>query len=389
MQPTREQPPSILERHGIRVTPVACDRRGIARFLRVPYGIYDGDPNWVAPLVMDLQLVFQPRNPLFDHAEMQLWVAERDGRDVGRIMGLEERSHNEVHGERTAFFGFYESVDDPGVAGLLFEAVRDWAKARGLTRLLGPTNPTTNDECGLVVDGFDSPPLFMMPYNPRYYVDQFESEGFTKAKDLLAFHIDIAGSPHDRLNRLAALCLKRNPGLRWRPVKKQTLKADLARIKEVYNAAWEDNWGFVPMTDAEIDFLAARLKPLLVPGLVCLMEHEGRPVAFMLAAPDFNEALQPLRGRLMSPALPRFLTYVFGWRSTRLCRVITLGAVKGWRGKGLEAVMLSEGFKVGFDLGFQAAEASWVLEDNVAMCRVIETMGGRVYKTYRLYERPV
>lgn len=389
MQPTRETTLSILERNGIRVTPLARDRRGIARFLRVPYAIYDGDPNWVAPLLIDLQQVFQPRNPLFDHAEMQLWVAQRSGREVGRIMGLEERAHNEVHGERTAFFGFYESVDDDVVAELLFEAVSEWARARGLTRLLGPTNPTANDECGLLVDGFDSPPLFMMPYNPRYYLDQFETAGFTKAKDLLAFHIDIAGSPHDRLNRLAALCLKRNPGLHWRPVERRTLKADLARIKEVYNAAWEDNWGFVPMTDAEIDFLAARLKPLLVPGLVCLMEHEERPVAFMLAAPDFNEALQPLRGRLLSLALPRFLSYVLGWSSTRLCRVITLGAVKGWRGKGLEAVMLSEGFKVGFKLGFQAAEASWVLEDNVAMCRVIETMGGRAYKTYRLYERPV
>lgn len=389
VQPTSPNTPGTIERNGVRVLPLPRDSRGIARFLRVPYGIYDGDPHWVAPLLMDLQQVFTPRNPLFEHADMQLWVAERNGRDVGRIMGLEDRSHNEVHNERTAFFGYYESGNDPAVATLLFEAVNEWAEARGMNRLLGPTNPTTNDECGLLVDGFDSPPAFMMPYNPRYYVDHFQSAGFTKAKDLLAFHIDIAGSPRDRLNRLAAICLKRNPGLRWRPVERRTLKADLALIKQVYNAAWEENWGFVPMTDAEIDFLADRLKPLLVPGLVCLMEHDGRPVAFMLAAPDFNEALQPLKGRLLSPALPRFLAHLFGWKHAKFCRVITLGAVKGWRGKGLEAVMLSEGFKVGFKLGFQAAEASWVLEDNVAMCRVIETMGGRVYKTYRLYERPV
>ena len=359
----------------------------MARFLEVPYGIYDGDPNWVAPLLLDLKKVFTDANPLFEHAEMQLWIAVQNGRDVGRIMGLEDRLHNEIHQERTAYFGYYESPDDPAVASALLETVFDWARSRGLDRIVGPANPTSNDEFGLLIEGFDSPPVLMMTYNPPYYATQFDAAGLRKAKDLVAFYIDIAHSPHDRLNRLAAICRKRHPDLEFRAVTKRSLKNDLAKIKAVYNAAWEENWGFVPMTDAEIDFLAARLKPLLVEGLVWLVEHGDEPVAFMLAAPDFNEALKPLRGRLLSAGLPRFLSYVLGWRHFRLCRVITLGAVKGWRGKGLESVMLSEGFKVGFKMGFEGAEASWVIEDNVAMCRVIETMGGHIYKRYRVYDR--
>lgn len=371
----------------VRIVPLPRNRRGIARFLQVPYPLYANDPHWVAPLLMDLKKVFTPANPLFEHADMQLWVATQAGRDIGRIAALVDQSHNDRHREQTAFFGFYECSENPDAAHELFLSVFAWARARGLSRILGPANPTTNDECGLLVRGFDSRPAFMMPYNPPRYAAQFESAGLSRTKDLLAFHIDIAQSPLDRLNRLASICRRRHPELSFRPVRRRTLKADLALVKEVYNAAWEDNWGFVPMTDAEIDFLADRLKPLLVEGLVWLAETAREPVAFMLAVPDFNEALQPLRGRLLSPALPRFLSYLLGRRHARSCRVMTLGVKEGWRGRGLEAVMLSEGFKVGIGFGFTSAEASWVLEENTAMCRVIESLGGVSSKTYRLYDR--
>lgn len=374
---------------GVQITPVPRTRRGIRRFLRVPYGIYRDDPHWVAPLLMDLRKVFTDANPLFEHALMQLWVAERGGRDVGRIMALEDRTYNERYNARTVFFGYFESEQDPAVARALFGAAEAWARARGADLMLGPTNPTTNDEAGLLVDGFDSPPVFMMPYNPPWYADLVEGAGYRKAEDLLAYYIDIGQSPIERLERLAAISRKRYPQVQYRPVRRRTIPTDLRKIKEVYNLAWEDNWGFVPMTDGEIDFMAERLKPLLVEGLVWLAEVEERPVAFLLATPDFNEIIQPLRGRLLSPGLPRFLAGLLGWRSTRLCRVLVLGAIKGWRSKGLEAVMLSEGFKVGYRLGFVGAEASWVLEQNLPVRRVIETMGGRVYKTYRLYQKPL
>jgi len=371
----------------IEIVPVDRDRRGIRRFLEVPYRIYRGDPHWVAPLLMDLAKVFTPANPLFEHAEMTLWVARRDGVDVGRIMGLLDHAHNRAHQEATGFFGFFESINDPAVSHGLFETVRAWAGDKRLQRLVGPANPTTNDECGLLVHGFDSPPVFMMPYNPAYYPDLLAAEGFTKIKDLLAFYVDIAGSPLDRLARIADRTRRRHPELTFRPVRRKTLDADLSKVKEVYNAAWEENWGFVPMTDPEVNFMAERLKPLLEEGLVWLVESPTEPVAFMLALPDFNEALQPLRGRLLTPALLKFLPYLFRWKSTRLCRVLTLGIKIPYRGQGLEAVMLDEGFKVGLRLGFRGAEASWVLEDNTAMCRFMEIFGARAYKTYRLYAR--
>ncbi len=371
----------------IEILPLARDGRGLRRFLRVPYRIYDGDPHWVAPLMFDLRKVFLDSNPLFEHAHLQLWVACQNGADVGRIMGLVDDTHNRVHGERAAFFGFFESVEDPEVGRALFETFHAWARSQESTRLVGPTNPTSNDECGLLVKGFDSPPAFMMPYNPAYYEPMVMAAGYRKAKDLLAFYVDIAGSPLDRLARIAAKARKRHPELSFRPVRRRTLDADLAKVKEVYNEAWEENWGFVPMTDGEINFLAERLKPLLEEGLVWVVESPTEPVAFMLALPDFNEALQPLKGRLLTPALLKFLPYILRWRSTRLCRVMTLGTKKRYRGLGLEAVMLDEGFKVGLRLGFKGAEASWILEDNTAMCRFMEIFSAPAYKTYRLYER--
>ena len=363
--------------------------RDVMRFLNVSYAIYRDDPLWVAPLLDDLKKVFTDRNPLFAHAEMQLWVATRAGRDLGRVAAILDRAHVEAHHDPAAFFGFFECVNEPAVSRALFAAAADWARAKGLKRLIGPMNPTTNDECGLLVDGFDTPPYFMMPHNPRYYVDLVTADGFRKAKDLLAFHIDLSKCPLERLGRIAEKVKRRHPELRFRPVLRKTLMADLGKVKEVYNAAWEDNWGFVPITDAEIDFMAARLKPLFMEGLVCLAEAGDEPVGFLLALPDYNVALKPLRGRLLTPRLLGFLPYLLRWKYPPRCRVLTLGVKARYRGRGLESVMLTEGFKVGLGVGFTEAEASWILEDNVMMCRVIETIGGVAYKTYRLYERAV
>jgi GNAT superfamily N-acetyltransferase len=373
----------------IQIVPLSRNPRDVMRFLKVSYRIYDGDSNWVAPLLMDLKKVFTDANPLFDHAVMQLWVATRNGQDIGRIAGVIDHNHNQVTKTPAAFFGFFESVDDAAVSRRLFETVFDWTRQAGLQRILGPMNPTTNDECGLLIDAFDSPPVIMMTYNPRYYVTQVEAAGFRKAKDLLAFYMDLDKIPMDRLRRIATKIKQRNPQLVFRPVRRKTLQADLTKIKEVYNAAWEDNWGFVPMTDAEVDFMAARLNPLLMEGLVWLAEAGTEAVGFLLAMPDYNIALQPLRGRLLTPKLLGFLPYLFRWKCPPRTRVITLGVKDAYRGKGLESAMLIEGLDFGISVGVRESEASWILEDNVMMCRLLETIGGRVYKTYRLYERQV
>ena len=245
---------------------------------------------------MDLKKVFTDRNPFFEHAEMQLWVAVHEGRDVGRIAAIEDRSFNARQPIPTAYFGFFESIESVEVSAALFAAAERWSAQRGFVRIIGPMNPSSNDECGLLVQGFDRRPVFMMPYNPRYYLDLVAQAGFQKSKDLIAFDIDLRQTPMQRLERVAARYAKRQSDIHFRPVRRKTLRADLAKVKEIYNEAWDDNWGFVPMTDGEIDFMAERLKPMLAEGLVWLAETDEQPVGFLLAMPDFNEALQPLRG---------------------------------------------------------------------------------------------
>lgn len=373
----------------IQIIPLSQTSKDISRFLNVSYPIYEKDPHWVAPLLMDLKKVFTRENPLFEHARMQLWVAQDGQRDVGRIAGIVDDHFNRSAKQPAAFFGFFESVDSSAVSHALFEACMDWGRRQGAKAVQGPMNPTTNDECGLLVEGFGSSPVFMMTYNPSYYLNLLDGEGFKKAKDLLAFHIDLATLPMDRLTRIAAKIRKRNPELVFRPILKKTLAADIVKIKEVYNAAWEENWGFVPMTDPEVDFMAKRLKPLLMEGLVWLAETGTEPVGFLLALPDYNPALQPLRGSLLTPKVLGFLPYLFGWKRPKRTRVLTLGVKQNYRSKGLESALLIEGLKVGFASGVTESEASWILEDNVMMCRVLEAIGGRPYKRYRIYERTV
>src|SRR5262249_18084241 len=274
------------------------------------------------------------------------------------------------------------SVNDSHVSRELFAAAREWAQQKGMKRLLGPMNPTTNDECGLLIEGFDSPPVFMMTYNPRYYVELIETEGFRKAKDLLAFHIELATLPMDRLHRIAEQVKNRNGQVSFRPIRRRTLQRDLAKVKEIYNAAWQDNWGFVPMTEAEVDFLAARLKPLLVEGLMWIAESETEPVGFLLALPDYNITFKPMQGRLLTPKALACIPYLLGWRRHTATRVLTLGVKDTYRQKGLESALLIEGLRVGFRNGVKESEASWILEDNVMMCRMLESIGGRVYKKY-------
>ena len=373
----------------MKLVPLSRARRDIARFLAVPYRIYRGDPNWVAPLEDDLKKVFTDANPLFEHAEMALWVAEHGGRDVGRIAGILDRAHNDFHRERSAFFGFFEAIDDPDVSRALFAEVERWARDRGMDRILGPMNPTTNDECGLLVEGFDSPPVLMMTYNPEYYTKLFADAGLAKARDLLAYRVVLADKPLARLSRLAAGFERRQPDLRIRPIRKKNLKADLTKVKEVYNAAWEENWGFVPMTDGDIDFMAGRLKPLLVEDLVLLAETPREPVAFMMSLPDYNEAMKPMKGKLLTPKILGFLAYLLGWKKPKIVRLITLGIKKTHRNRGIDAVMFAHSLQAMLAGGYQECEISWILEDNVMVQRPIALFDGEIYKRYRIYEKAV
>ena len=373
----------------LQLVELARDRRGVSRFLEVPFGIYRGDERWVAPILDDRRKVLGDENPFFVHARIVLWVAVRGGRDVGSIAAVVDEEHNARHRETTAFFGFFESVNDPAVSRLLFEAVRAWASREGMTRVRGPMNPSINEECGLLVDGFDSPPVLMMTYNPPYYAELCEDAGLTLCKDLYAYLVPLEGSQLARLDRLAARALERLPGVVVRPIDKRALPQELAKIQDVYNEAWDENWGHVPMTASEVEFMAARLRPLLDPQLILIAERQEEALAFIITLPDYNEAFGRLRGRLLSPRLLLALPYLVGLRRPRMVRVMAMGVKTAYRKRGLDAALFAGCLRAALEGGHEAAELSWVLDDNVLMQRIGDMWGGNRYKTYRLYEGAV
>jgi len=321
---------------------------------------------------------------------MQLFVARRGSSDVGRIAAIVDRAHNDFHAEKVVFFGFFESVDDAGVADRLFEAAALWGRERKMEVLRGPANPSLNDEAGLLVDGFGSPPVFMMTYNPPFYPALLEGAGFRKAKDLLAYWFEIGREPQARLDRLADRVARNEPDVVVRKVSKRTLREDLPKIRDIYNSAWEKNWGFVPMTPDEMDFMAGRLKPLLDEDFVFLAERRRKdgtlePIAFQLAMPDYNPAIAPAKGRLLPFGWLKFL--IARRSKVHTLRVVTLGIKREYRLRGINAVMFAMSLRSALARGFTGVEVSWLLEENEMVIRTVKLWGGRLYKTYRIYER--
>ncbi len=383
--PTLSAPaPSAVE-----ILPVTSRPADLRRFWCVMLGASGREPRAVIPLADAVVEVLSDANPFFTRARRALWIARVGGRDVGRLATFIDPEWQAGHGPDTGFFGFYEDAGHPGVTPALFAAADAWGRAHGIRRWLGPLNPNLNEEAGLLVDGFDQPNAILMPHNPPDYAERLTAVGCRGVKDLLAFEIEVARSPAGRLERISAGLQRRVPEIRFRPVSRRSLASDLPLIKEVYNAAWERNWGASPMTGPEIDFLAARLRPLLVEGLVWLATGPGGPAGLLLALPDLNEVLGPMRGRLFCPAALKALPYLAGWRRPRGFRLVALGVTPGYRGRGVEAVLFARTLQTALTLGFRHCEASWVLEDNVAVHRLVDQFEGRRSKTYRLYERDV
>lgn len=359
------------------------------RFIRFQWEIYRDDPKWVPPLLMERHELLDPaRNPFFRHADVTLFLAARGGRPVGRIAVAEDRNYNAFHGTRVASFGFFECVDDAGVAASLFAAARNWARWRGLTSLLGPMNLSTNYECGLLVEGFEAP-YVMTPYNPPRYADLFAACGLQKAKDLFSFERSASVAPPERFVRVADK-IRQHAGISIRSLDMRDFPAEVARLKAVYNSAWEKNWGFVPMTDAEFDKLARDLRPVIRPELCLLAEDQGDPIAFALSVPDVNQALRHLDGRLTRFGLPVGLAKLL-WYQRRITRVrlLALGIKEGWRRRGLDAALIVEAIRRTDQCGYQGGEVGWSLEDNDLINRAIEGCGARRSRVYRLYQTGV
>jgi hypothetical protein len=317
---------------------------------------------------------------------MILFLAYRGEEVAGRIAGIIDHSFIEFHQEKTGFFGFFESIQDPQVAGLLLSRVKDWLRGHGMEKMIGPMNPSTNDECGLLIEGFDSSPRLMMPYNPSYFPSLLEGFGLTKAMDLYAYWLDRSFFLFDRLDRITERLKKREPQLWVRPLNLRDFDHELKIIKEIYNQAWSKNWGFVPFTEAEIDDLAKNLKPLVVPDLVLFAYWQDEPVGFSVSLPDYNEVLKRLNGKLGPLGFVKFLYFS---RKIHTVRIMLLGVKHAFQKRGVEGLLYYETFKRGTNKGYFRGECSWILEDNLLMQRGIEAMGGKRYKTYRVYEMPI
>lgn len=358
-------------------------KKDLMRFIKFQWKIYKNDPYWVPPLLFEKKNQFnREKNPFFKHAEMELFLAEKDGELVGRIAAIKNDLHNEYNKDNVGFFGFFESIDDQEVANALFDSASAWLKAKGLDAMRGPANPSSNDEYGLLIEGFEDPPRVMMPYNPEYYIKLIENYGLSNVKTLNAYKIEnekLLAS--EKLVRGAELVRKRY-GFEICPMKPKDFNNELTKVKYVYNKAWAPNWGFVPMTEEEMDQLAKDVKDIIDPKLVLFVEVKGEVVAFAWVMPDINYLMKDSNGSLLK-FLYRFFTKQ---KQIRWARVLTLGIIPEYQKKGLDSLLYYEITKRAQKRGIVLGEASWILEDNLMMNRGAELMEGTLYKKYRLYQ---
>jgi GNAT superfamily N-acetyltransferase len=357
-------------------------RRQVSAFINLPYQLHSDDPHWVAPLRRDERRRLSASNPFLVHARMRLWLALRDGRVVGRIAAIDDRRHNETHGQPVTWFGFFES-DSQETAGKLLDAIERHARQQGSAAVHGPVNPSLNETAGLLVEGFESAPYILMPHNPPGYAAQIERAGYTKLKDLFAWHLDLHDALPDRLARIADRVRDRK-GLTLRTLDMSAFERDLAIVQRIYQTAWRDNWGFVAPTDAEVRRLARDLKPIIDPEIVVFAEVDDRAVGFAIAVPDVNQVLRRMRGRL----LPFGIIYFLARRSIiDRARLMLLGVESDWQRTGLYPLLIAETHRLARRRGYVEGEVSWTLEDNDAINAGIEASGARRYKTYRLYQK--
>lgn len=367
---------------GIEV--VAVDnKKALNEFVELPFSIYDDHRHWVPPLRIAVkELLDRKKHPFYANADAEFFLARQGGRVVGRIAAIIDRNHNQFHQEKAGFFGFYESVNDVAVARALLSRARLWVFDRGAEFIRGPVNPSTNYECGMLIEGFDSDPMVMMTYNPQYYPVLMEQVGLRKAKDLLAYLSNANTIDMKKIGRVADKVLATN-GVRVRPINMKDFAGDVDKVWNVYKTAWSRNWGFIPMTHEEFVQMGKEMKMILKPDLVLIGEVGDRVVGFALALPDVNHALKPARGSLFPTGLLKILYYQ---RLIKSVRVLALGVVEEYRASGLAAGFYATLVQNARKLGFGDCEMSWILEDNVLMNRSLEVMGAKRYKTYRIYD---
>lgn len=372
---------------GVDVRPVA-GRADLERFLRLPWQIYADDPMWVPPLLADVRAALDPlKHPYHAHADVQTFLAWRGSHVVGRIAATVNRAHNEFHEDTLGFFGLFESIEDQGVADALLAAAEDWLRERGMTTVQGPMNLSTNEEIsspGVLIDGWHRPPAIMMGHTPPYYARLLERAGYVKAKDLLAYWIENEEVPK-RLQRVHQRIM-RDGHVKIRTLDIRDFDNEVKRVEEIYNTAWERNWGFVPMTSDEIRHMAKQLKPIVRRELTGFVYVDDELAGFAIGLPDYNVALKHVNGRLFPTGLFKLL-----WHRRKIAqaRVITLGLKPQFRGRGLDGLLITQLFLEARKIGIWKSECGWILEDNRDMRRGLENIDAIPDKTYRVFEKPL
>ncbi|MCF0057005.1 hypothetical protein [Dyadobacter sp. CY356] len=373
-----------------QVLPVTSNK-DLDRFVDFPHDLYKDDVNYVPEIFIGQKDLLSPnKHPFYEHSSVQCFLAfDENGKITGRIAAIHNKNHNKFVGAKDGFFGFFDCINDQETARLLFEKATEWLKEKGLNKIQGPASPTTNDVCGLLVDGFDSPPVAMMPYNASYYLTLLENIGFTKKTDLLAYkvmHATVNDKSIRMLDLLEKRLLERN-GIVIRKVNIKDFKNEVPKIREIYNIAWAENEGFVPMTEHEFEYLAKDLKMILNPDYCLLAEKDGKIVGFVLAIPDINQILiKNKRGRLLPFGIFRLL---FQKKDIDMLRILTLGVIDGYRKLGIEACLYGGIIKNSKGTKIKGGECSWMLEDNYMMNRALDQMNGELYKRYRLLEKEI
>ena len=358
--------------------------RNLQYFIEFPLSLYCNDSFYAPQLTRDMKVHFSNKNPFFKDAEVKFYLAIKDGKIAGRIASIINHQHIRLHNERVGFFGFFESINDSSVSGTLLNTISDDLKKNGLEIMRGPMNFSTNEECGFLIDGFNNPPMLMTPYNPQYYNDLMNAAGMIKSKDLYAFIYEVQDEMPEKVYRVAALSEKK--GIKARHVDKKDFISVMRAFKDVYNSAWKDNWGFIPLTDEELLYSAGRLKPLIIPDLIVIAEKDGESVGFLGMIPDYNFVLRHMKGRLNPVTILKALYYS---RKIPDVRLLLLGIKAEYRNKGVDALLFREGFK-GIKRGnYKRVEFSWILEDNIPIIRIAEMVGGVLYKRYRIYEKAI
>ncbi len=366
------------------------DNAGLLRFIKSQWLFYKKDKNFVPPLISERKELFdREKNPLYKHADYQLFLAENNGKIVGRIAAIENKRHNMIHNDKVGFFGFFECINDQEVANALFVECEKWLKLRGLDIMRGPTNPTFNDEIGMLIRGFDSPPVILMPYNPEYYLELCENYGLKKAHDLYAYLLDYEYFRSEKLMRMVGY-IKERYHAKVRNVdfkNKKQLKKDIEILKNIYNSAWVPNWGFVKMTGEEFDYLAKQLVQVGTPETTIIIEANGEPAGFALALLDMNQVLIHNKSGSMLGAGYQLLRKK---KNINLLRVIVLGVKPEFQKTGLDSLLYYEIGESARKLGISLGEASWVLDDNEMMNKgLTHTLNANRYKEYRIYEKPI